>query len=245
VAIFELSPPKTKGGKWTEKVLHAFASGTDGADPNGGLVLDRKGSVYGTTFGGGNESRECGSGGCGTVFELKPPTKKGGVWAEEILYRFSVQGGANPAAGVVLGGNGDLYGTAEGGAISGSGAAFSLTARAGRDVPWKETLLHRFGDGNDGTNPESGLIFDASGDLYGTALGGYTHGGVVFRLKPPKSGSSWPLTVLENFTGSPDADHPTAGLVFDNKGNLYSTTEWGGTGQSCQGGCGTVYEVSP
>ena len=80
--MFELSRPKTKGGKWTEKVLHAFASGTDGANPNGGLVLDRKGSVYGTTFGGGNESRECGSEGCGTVFELKPPTKKSGAWAE-------------------------------------------------------------------------------------------------------------------------------------------------------------------
>ena len=68
-AVFELSPPKTKGGKWTEKVLHAFASGTDGANPNGGLVLDSKGAIYGTTYGGGNESRECGSGGCGTAFE--------------------------------------------------------------------------------------------------------------------------------------------------------------------------------
>jgi hypothetical protein len=182
------------------------------------LILDIKGNVYGTTFGGGNESGECGSGGCGTVFALKPSPKKRGVWAEEILFRFDGQNGANPAAGVVFGRNGDLYGTVEGGAISGSGAAFSLTARAGRDVPWKETLLHRFGDGNDGTNPESGLIFDASGDLYGTALGGETHGGIVFRLKPPKRGDSWPLAVLFNFAGSPDADHPTAGLVFRQQG---------------------------
>jgi len=65
-AVFELSPPKTKGGKWTEKVLHGFASGADGANPNGGLVLDSKGAIYGTTYGGGNEGGECGAGGCGT-----------------------------------------------------------------------------------------------------------------------------------------------------------------------------------
>jgi hypothetical protein len=56
-AVFELSPPKTMGGKWTEKVLHAFAGGTDGANPNGGLVLDSKGAIYGTTPMGGNLPR--------------------------------------------------------------------------------------------------------------------------------------------------------------------------------------------
>jgi hypothetical protein len=245
--VFELSPPKTKGGAWTEKVLHNFASGADGANPNGGLALDGKGNVYGTTFGGGTEGGECGSGGCGTAFELKPPTEKGDGWTEKVLHRFgqNAQDGANPAAGVVLGRSGGLYGTAEGGANSGSGAVFRLAAPSAGGGPWKETVLYRFNDGNDGTNPTAGLVFDAYGDLFSTALGGETHGGVVFRLKPPKRGNSWPLTVLYNFTGSPDGNHPTAGLVFDSKGNLYSTTEWGGTGQSCQGGCGTVFEVSP
>jgi hypothetical protein len=243
--VFELSPPKTKGGKWTEKILHAFAGGTDGANPNGGLVLDNKGNVYGTTYGGGNESGECGTGGCGTAFELERPNKKSRVWTEEVLYRFSGQDGANPAAGAVFGAHGDLYGTVYAGAVGGSGAVFCLAAPAGGGGLRKETLLHRFSDGNDGTSPEGGLILDASGNLYGTALGGETHGGVVFRLRPPQHGDSWPLTVLYNFIGPPDADHPTAGLVFDTKGNLYSTTEWGGTGQSCQGGCGAVYEVSP
>jgi len=77
------------------------------------------------------------------------------------------------------------------------------------------------------------------------ALGGATHAGVVFSLKPPKRGTSWPLSVLYNFTGSPDGDHPTAALIFDANGNLYSTTQWGGTGTACQEGCGTVFEVSP
>jgi hypothetical protein len=105
-------------------------------------------------------------------------------------------------------------------------------------------VLYLFTDGSDGAYPMAGLIFDTSGNLYGTALGGEIPGGVVFRLKPPKRGKAWPFTVLYNLTGSPDGAHPTASLSFDSKGNLYSTTQWGGTGQ-CQGGCGTVFEVSP
>jgi hypothetical protein len=243
-AVFKLSPPKIKGGRWTEKVLHSFASGTDGANPNGGLVLDGKGNVYGTTYGGGNESGECGTVGCGTAFEIKPPTTKVGAWTEKALYRFHGQDGANPSAGVVFGKNGNLYGTASAGATGGNGAVFDLAAPTGGVGLWKETVLHHFSDGNDGTSPRGTPIFDASGNLCGTALGGGPHRGVVFRLKPPRPGNSWPLTVLYNLTGSPDGDHPTAALVFDSKGNLYSTTEWGGTGQ-CQGGCGTVFEVSP
>jgi uncharacterized repeat protein (TIGR03803 family) len=124
-AVFELSPPKTKGGKWTEKVLHAFAGGTDGANPNGGLVLDGKGIVYGTTYVGGNQSGECSAGGCGTAFELKPPTEKGGAWTDKVLYRFNIQDGASSAAGLIFGPDGDLYGTAEGGGTNGDGAVFS------------------------------------------------------------------------------------------------------------------------
>jgi len=244
-AVFELSPPKTKGGKWTEKVLHGFRSGTDGAAPNGGLVLDGKGNVYGTTFGGGDESGECGKGGCGTAFLLSPPLQKSATWTEKVLYRFNGQDGANPSAGVVFSKNDNLCGTASAGAISGNGLVFDLIAPTGGHGPWKEAALHRFRDRNDGLSPRGTLIFDSLGNLYGTALGGGTHRGVVFRLKPPKSGNSWPLTVLYNLAGSPDGDHPTAGLIFDSNGDLFSTTEWGGTGQSCQGGCGTVFEVLP
>jgi hypothetical protein len=116
-------------------------------------------------------------------------------------------------------------------------------------LPEKSALGRRrcypFSNGNDGAYPIAGLTFDASGNVYGTTLGGGTHGGVVFRLKPAQRGNYWPPTVLYNFKGSSDGDHPTAGLVFDRKGNLYSTTEWGGAAQSCQGGCGTVFEVTP
>jgi hypothetical protein len=242
--VFKLSPPKKNGGQWKEKVLHSFKSGKDGANPNGALVLDSKGAIYGTTYGGGNESGECGAGGCGTAFDLMPPTRVG-AWTEKILHRFNGQDGANPSAGVVFGRSGKLYGTASAGATGGNGAVFDLAAPAGGDGPWKESVLYHFNDGNDGTSPRAGIIFDPNDDLYGTALGGATHFGVVFRLEPPKHGIPWPLTILYNLRGSPDGDHPTAGLIFDGKGNLYSTTEWGGTGTACQGGCGTVFEVGP
>ena len=252
--VFELSPPKTKGGAWTEKVLHSFkgvvagAQFGDGANPNGGLVLDGKGAIYGTTyFGGNNQKGSCEGGvggtGCGIVFALQPPTTKGGAWTEKLLHRFNGQDGSNSAAGVVLDGNGNLYGTTSFGPGP-YGLVFELKKPCGTVHSWTETVLHVFHDGNDGANPLAGLIFDARGDLYGTALGGGTHRGVVFRLNPPKRGNSWSLTVLYNLGGSPDGDHPTAGLVFDSGGNLYSATEWGGTGRPCQG-CGAVFEVSP
>jgi len=255
-AVFELSPPKTKGGKWTETVLHGFkgvpagAQFGDGANPNGGLVLDSRGAVYGTTYYGGNNVKgECQGGvggtGCGIVFKLTPPSQKGGKWTEKVLHQFDGKDGSNSSAGVVFDGNGNLFGTTHFGPPHGFGLVFELKKPAGTVHSWTETVLHAFSDGNDGGYPIAGLIFDASGNLYGTALGGGVPGGVVFRLRPPKRGNSWPLTVLYNFTGSPDANHPTAGLSFDRRGNLYSTTELGGIGQSCQGGCGTVFEVLP
>ena len=243
-AVFELSPPKTKGTQWTEKVLHGFRGGTHGAAPNGGLVLDSKGAIYGTTFGGGDESGECGKGGCGTVFQLKPPTQKGGAWTGKVLFRFHGPDGANPAAGLAFGTTGNLYGTASAGATGGNGAVFELAVPTIGSLRWKETVLYRFSNGNDGTSPESALMFDAKGYLCGTALGGKTHLGVVFCLRPPKSGNLWPLTVLYNLIGPPDGSEPKAKLISDGLGNFYSTTQYGGTGR-CQGGCGAVFEVSP
>jgi len=253
-AVFELSPPKTKGGKWTEKTLYGFkgiSSGKqkgDGANPNGGLVLDSKGNVYGTTNIGGDQGGQCGTAGCGAAFELKPPTKAGGSRIEKVIYRFDVQDGASPAAGVVFGANGDLYGTTFAGGINGNGAVFDLALPIGRGL-WEETVLYRFSGGVDGANPEGSLIFDASGNLYGTTdvgSGGSLRG-TVFRLKPPKTkGRAWALSTLHGFTGIPDGENPTAALFLSKAGNLYSTTQYGGTGSGCGfTGCGAVFEVSP
>jgi hypothetical protein len=101
--IFRLHPPKAKGGRWAEKILYAFKGGTkgkddaDGAEPNGGLVLDSKSAIYGTTFYGGNEVGHCDGGvtgvGWGTVFTPVPPVKVGSPWTIDVLHRFNIDDG--------------------------------------------------------------------------------------------------------------------------------------------------------
>jgi hypothetical protein len=108
---------------------------------------------------------------------------------------------------------------------------------------WKETVLRWFSNNRIGP-PVAGLIFDSAGNLYGTTVGG-DDGAAVFRLDPPKGkGNAWTLTILHTFMGIPDGIASDASLIFDKLGNIYSTTEQGGTG-ACSGGCGTVFEVSP
>ena len=242
--VFELSPPKTKGGKWTEKVLYAFKSGKDGANPNGGLVFDRNGNIYGTTFYGGDTTCKANAGvGCGTAFELKCPTRIGDKWMQKQLHSFVKYGtdGAGPNGGLVFDSKGRLYGTTTGGGSTQNGVVFQL-AKSGSK--WTETVLRTFVDGRDS---RAGLIFDPLGRLYGTTTGGGFDGiGTVFKLKEPGTGrGQWRLDLLHTFTGPPDGDFPTAPLVLSEAGALYGSTQNGGTGQSCQGGCGVVFEVSP
>jgi hypothetical protein len=248
--VFELSPPKQHGGKWTEKVLHSFAGGTkgekssDGALPNGGLVVDSKGAVYGTTYYGGNDAGDCEYGvegiGCGTAFELNPPAKKGSAWTEKMLRRFDATDGANPDAGMTFDSNGNLYGVTV-------GTLFRL-APPKRSGLWEETTLYAFcGGGEGGCDPEGGLVLDSSGNLYGTTYYGYGSElyGSVFRLKPAtKKAGKWVISYLYGFENAPDGLYPAARLVFDKAGNLYSTTTGGGRG-TCSRYCGTVFEVKP
>jgi uncharacterized repeat protein (TIGR03803 family) len=250
--VFEISPPKKKGGAWTQKVLHNFAgiaSGKqngDGAEPNGGLVLDKQGEIYGTSYYGGYNCPHNSNQGCGTVFKLVPPTKQAGAWTQKALHIFKdAPDGGGPAAGVVFDRKGNLYGTTIGGGGGNppSGTAFELIL--GANGSWTERIRHSFQEGNDGGQPRSSPIFDSTGNLYGTALGGQSNRGVVFRLTPTKHGNAWALRVLYNLGGSPDAAYPEAALVIDASGNLYSTTAGGGTGSCGYGGCGTVFEVMP
>ena len=241
-AVFELSPPKTNGGSWTEKVLHGFKGGTDGANPNGGLVLNQIGDIYGTTLAGGNQNcMYSGSVGCGTVFRLKAPTKKGVAWSERELHVFTGgKDGGQPNGELILDAKGSLYGTAGGGNARGGGIAFRLTASNGGG--WKETVLHWFSNSSLGPS-QAGLTFDTIGNLYGTTTGGDTErSGTIFRLKPPTLNEGvWTLGLLYGFAGSPDGRHPAAKVILDNGGNIYSTTQYGGN----SGGYGTVFEVNP
>jgi uncharacterized repeat protein (TIGR03803 family) len=250
-AVFELSPPKTKGGQWTEKTLHGFKGNTDGANPNGGLVLDSKGNVYGTTYLGGTQSAQCGSVGCGTAFELRPPAKRGGGWTENVLHRFyyNTLDASNPMAGLVFDLRGNLYGTSLRGGPGPGGTVFRLSPSSKKRGTWTETTLHGFNGNEGGYDPEGALIFDASGNLYSTTnvgRGGSLRGN-VFQLKPPSGkGRDWTLSTIHGFTGIPDGENPTGSLTSDKASNLYSTTQYGGSGSGCSfTGCGVVFEVLP
>jgi hypothetical protein len=241
--VFELSPPKRKGGEWTEKVLHSFAGGTDGANPNGGLVLDGTGAIYGTTAAGGNNNcKTTASVGCGTAFQLMPSIKQSESWTEKRLHVFTGgTDGGQPSAGLIFNSRGSLYGVAGGGNVTGGGIVFRLMP--GKGAEWKETVLHWFS--NDGPGPPlASLIFDSLGNLYGTTGPGSQYG-TVFRLEPPaRKGAAWTVEVLYAFPGVPNGRLPDANIVFDQVDNLYSTTTQGGTG-ACTFGCGTVLKVSP
>ena len=236
--VFQLTP--AANGKWTEKVLHNFGKGNDGATPNSGLILDTAGNLYGTTSSGGanpgcpefNES-------CGTVFQLTQGTN--GEWTEKVLHNFGIgNDGATPDASLILDTAGNLYGTTYSGG-KGTGTVFQLTP--GANGKWIEKVLYSFcsvSGCTDGANPYSGLIFDASGSLYGaTTVGGATGDGVVFKLTPAAHGK-WTEKVLHTFGEGKDGAFPGGGLVFDEAGNLYGTTEAGGLT-----GNGTVFEIMP
>jgi uncharacterized repeat protein (TIGR03803 family) len=221
-----------------ERVLHPFSAG-DGLSPEAGLVRDSAGNLYGTTlYGGTSEGGKCDYG-CGTVFKIDRTGK------ETVLYAFTggADGGA-PVANLVRDELGNLFGTAVAGGGStfchfGCGVVFMLN-KAG-----KETVLYAFTGKADGGEPQGTLIRDQAGNLYGTAvIGGdaICSCGVVFKMTPGPKGQ-WSYTVLHSFTGNPDGDRPTS-LVRGEAGNLYGTTDEGGT-FSCpdQPGCGVVFKL--
>ena len=237
--VFELTP--AAGGSWTEQVLYSFCPQglpctTDGYYPRAGLIFDGAGNLYGTTDNGGTYHD-------GTVFELTPAA--GGTWTEKVLHNFNLNGtdGALPLGSLILDAAGNLYGTtSNGGTYTSRGTVFELTPTAGGG--WTETVLHSFGNGTDGVTPEAGLIFDAAGNLYGTTTGGGTYyGGTVFELTPA-AGGGWTEQVLHSFGSGTDGAYADTGLIFDAAGNLYGTTDDGGTYTSCPGGCGTVFEIT-
>jgi uncharacterized repeat protein (TIGR03803 family) len=211
--------PRSPSGYWTETVLYDFLGLSDGALPYGArLIFDQEGNLYGTAFSGGIDCP--GSGGCGVVYKLTPSN---GRWTQSVLYSFS--GGndaAHPWAGVIFDQSGNLYGTTEFGGAYGFGTVYELMPSASG---WTEKVLYSFQNQQDGGQPYAGLIFDASGNLYGaTTTGGIGNGGTVFELTP--SGAGWSFQTLYAFAGGHGelAGGPTASLVFDNGGNLYGAT---------------------
>jgi len=234
--VFQLT---LKGGAWTETVLYKFPQASY---PNGDLIFDGKGDLYGTTYSGGTHGE-------GTVFRLTPNSK--GSWTEGDLYSFTgLKGGAFPTAGVVFGKQGILYGTTSDGAGT-AGTVFSLTPPGGSRRSWHHQVLYRFSGNADSGAPDTPLIL-RSGKLYGANAGfGSGNGalGTVFELTPPaKKGGLWSETTLYDFTssGGKDGIEPL-GLLMDHAGNMFGATFWGGNNIWCGGtsSSGVVFEVSP
>jgi len=225
------------------KTLHKFY-GKDGAFPVGSLIFDAAGNIYGTTYSGGVYDANCNTGSCGTVYELKPNADG---WTHQVLYYFKADEDRNPDAGVTFDAAGNLYGMNNLGPDTGD--VYELTPQAGGG--WSETVLYRMGGDYDG-NPQGGMTFDASGNLYGTSAWGCRYGfGVscVFEMTP--SGGSWTFNLLYGLTGSTGWYPSGTTPIFDAKGNLYATTAFGGNGgcspyggYGCYG-LGVVFELSP
>lgn len=193
--VFELSPKA--GGGWKETVIYNFDNGDAGNSPQGGVILESNGALFGTTYSGGSHNG-------GTVFKLIPHSD--GTWTEKVLHSFG-QGsdGYAPIAGVTVDSAGNLYGTTVYGGAFSEGTVYKLTPDG--DGNWSEKILHNFdNNGTDGADPYGVVILDSAGDLYGTTYYGGTNTcggpgcGIVFELSPGAA-ETWNETVLHNRNG--------------------------------------------
>jgi uncharacterized repeat protein (TIGR03803 family) len=233
--VFELSP--LAGGKWKETVLYSFTGGSDGKNPYGGVTLDSKGDLYGTTVSGGSGG-SCSGEGCGVVFLL---SKSGKRWVETVMYNFTGgKDGFGPGGTVVFDSAGNLYGTTpDGGKCSACGVVYQISPIRGGG--WKQTVLHAFTGGADGAVGSLGpLLVDKAGNVFGVAeVGGDASClcGTVFELTPVNG--KWKFKTLEAFKGTPQAGFPYGGVIADSKGNLYGTTYYAGAN-----GVGSVFKLT-
>jgi uncharacterized repeat protein (TIGR03803 family) len=217
------------GDHWTESVYYQFNGETDGGYPMGGVTLDSKGNLFGTTFMRGDPVANV-----GVVYKLS--RQPDGEWIYQVLHTFegsSQKDGASPKAAPLVDSSGNIYGTAyQGGSNphctdgNGCGVIYKLSPAHGG---WNYHILYNFGDGVDGAYPWSQLVADSVGNLYGTTEGGGLHGfGTVFELSPTQSGR-WKETVLHSFNGT-DGRYPWTGVTFGPDGDLYGVTNQGGSG---------------
>ncbi|MGA9508122.1 MAG: choice-of-anchor tandem repeat GloVer-containing protein [Candidatus Sulfotelmatobacter sp.] len=215
--VFQITP----GGKLT--TIFSFDE-TNGSAPYAGLVQTANGDFYGATQEGGtgNGGGAC-SQGCGTVFTI---TASGTLTT---LYNFNYTDGAGPTGALILGTDGNYYGTTSGGGAADAGTFFVITPSG------TLTTLYTFTGRDDGANPYGSLIQTLDGNFYGTAWEGGANGfGTVFTIT-----ANGTLTTLHAFDNS-DGSYPYAGLVEGNGGDFYGVTEEGGTNSY-----GTVFKISP
>jgi uncharacterized repeat protein (TIGR03803 family) len=213
--VFELS---LSAGKWKEQTLYNF----DGS--NAGVVMDSAGNIFGV--------------GATTVFELTP--KGNGVWNPTVLATFppSRDGRDDLEGTPILDNSGNLYFTRSLGGTHTAGAIFELIP--GKNATWTRKTLYSLEGGDDGENLQAGLMLDSAGNIYGTTVSGGLYGwGTVFELVPPVGPGSYQHKILWSFNET-DGESPYGTLLLDNKGNLYGTTVYGGSGSR-----GVAFEITP
>ncbi len=231
--VFKLQPPphecESAECRWPETVIYNFTGAADGAGPQGNIVFDRAGNLYGTTLAGG-------VGGNGAVYELSPAQ---GQWNLSVVQEFpNASTGIEPANGVIFDQTGHLYGTTVSGGSSNQGVVYELTPGTSG---WTKTILHNFaGSPNDGA-VGAGMAFDSHGNLFGfTELGGDNGWGVTFELQPNGSGG-YSYNVIYFFQPQPGgAPGYIAVPLLDGAGNIYGSGTSGGSGNA-----GVVFELTP
>jgi uncharacterized protein YceK len=259
---FQLSPPATAGGAWSETLLAAMGTKTKTGISVASLTAGPNGALYGVGLKNKEPKPEsCPNiGGCGAVFDFKPPKESGSSWKVGVVHKFVDGTGADviPAGPLLLGQGGIFYGTVYGGA-NGQGSIYALTPPHTGVSSWTYADIYDFNcigtECGNGNMPFSNLVQDSSGALYGitgdsgAACPQEASGcGTVFQLTQGVAGS-WTETVIYQFTGDANGALPQAGLTIDPAGNLYGTTSEGGN-LACPvyapgSGCGTAFELSP
>ena len=217
------------GGTWTQSVIHAFAGAADGSGPGAGLTVGPDGALYGMAPTGGAD-------GAGTVYRM---WQQSGAWQFAVIHTFTGgEDGAGGSAGRLLFNGLNLYGAATSGGRYGGGVVYELSPLA--SGPWPLRVLYAFKGDPDVSFPYGGLMFDGTGNLYGTAYydGEFDAGG-VYQLTPKRRGA-WKERVLYDFHGGTDGGSSIANLVSDSAGNLYGTTSAGGFG-----GQGVIFRLMP
>jgi uncharacterized repeat protein (TIGR03803 family) len=232
-------PIKSRALPVQENVLYAFPQdGSTGNYPQGAMVADNAGNLYGTTLFGGAFNSNCSLAGCGTVFELSPPLQQGAPWIETVLYEFQGAGdGAGPACTLVRDKYGNLYGTSTYYGAPDGAIVWELSQPAQPGGSWTFTTIYSMADVSLG-NPyfnEGNLTIDQDGNLYGTTV--YVGDdcsppacGTVYEVSPSQhSGGSWTGRIIYAFPGGSDGANFATGLIMDKKGDLYGAAWTGST----------------